>query len=175
MARLALRELYLEELRDLYDAENRMIKALPKLAEAAESERLRDGFQYHLVQTRSHVTRLDQVFERLGEAPCTDMPGPMPDASAMDQMIMYEDFEEGVKDAALISAAQRVEHYEIAAYECVKTWAGLLGDREAQELLDQTLTEEKETEEKLTELSQSLSYHAVSRASGTEMAGSSRL
>jgi len=175
MARLALRELYLEELRDLYDAENRMIKALPKLAEAAESERLRAGFQYHLLQTRSHVTRLEQVFERLGEAPCTDMPGLMPDASEVDQM-MYEDFEEGVKDAALISAAQRVEHYEIAAYECVKTWAGLLGDREAQALLDQTLTEEKETEERLTELSQSLSYHhAASRTSGTEMAGSPRL
>jgi ferritin-like metal-binding protein YciE len=169
MAKLALRELYIEELRDLYDAENRMIKALPKLAEAAESEKLRAGFKEHLQQTKSHVARLEQVFEKMGEELGGSTMGAIPDDDEMDYMI-DEEFEHGVKDAALISAAQRVEHYEIAAYGCVRTWAGLLGEKHAQALLDQTLNEEKQTQEKLTELSQAINLQATNESAGTEIA-----
>lgn len=164
MAKLALRELYIEELRDLYDTENRMIKALPKLAEAAESERLRAGFEEHLQQTKSHVARLEKVFEKLGEEPGGAAMGAIPDDDDMDYL-MDEEFEHGVKDAALISAARRVEHYEIAAYGSVRTWAGLLGDKHAQALLDQTLHEEKKAEEKLTEISQNINLEVNSAPS----------
>ena len=161
MAKEALKNLYIEELRDLYDAENRLVKALPKLAKAAESDELRAGFEEHLEQTKGHVDRLRQIFESLDERPggkkCAAMIGLIQE----DQDILDEDFEDGVKDAALISAAQRVEHYEIAAYGCVKTWAGLLGETEAQSLLAQTLNEEKETDEKLTDLSADINLNAM--------------
>jgi ferritin-like metal-binding protein YciE len=162
MARQGLKELYVDELRDLYDAENRLVKALPKLAKEAESSELRSGFEEHLEQTKGHVDRLRQIFETLGEKPsgkkCAGMVGLIEEGDEM----MDEDFEDGVKDAALISAAQRVEHYEIAAYGCVKTWAGLLGETEAQRLLAQTLQEEKETDEKLTELAEQINGEACS-------------
>jgi ferritin-like metal-binding protein YciE len=161
MAKEALKNLYIEELRDLYDAENRLVKALPKLAKAAESEELRAGFEEHLEQTKGHVDRLRQIFESLDERPdgkkCAAMIGLIQEG----QDILDEDFEDGVKDAALISAAQRVEHYEIAAYGCVKTWAGLLGETQAQSLLEQTLNEEKEADGKLTELSSEINLVAV--------------
>ena len=161
MAKEALKNLYIEELQDLYDAENRLVKALPKLAKAAESEELRAGFEEHLEQTKGHVDRLRQIFESLDERPggkkCAAMIGLIQEG----QDILDEDFEDGVKDAALISAAQRVEHYEIAAYGCVKTWAGLLGETEAQSLLEQTLNEEKEADGKLTELSSEINLKAV--------------
>lgn len=161
MAKLALRELYVDELRDLFDAENRLVKAIPKLAKAAESEALRSGFEKHLEQTKGHVERLREVFEALGEKPggekCAAMSGLIKEGDEM----MEEDFEPGVKDAALISAAQRVEHYEIAAYGCVRTWAGLLGETDAQNLLEQTLLEEKETDERLTELSEDINVEAM--------------
>jgi ferritin-like metal-binding protein YciE len=161
MAKEALKNLYIEELRDLYDAENRLVKALPKLAKAAESEELRAGFEEHLEQTKGHVDRLPQIFESLDERPggkkCAAMIGLIQEG----QDILDEDFEDGVKDAALISAARRVEHYEIAAYGCVKTWAGLLGETQAQSLMEQTLNEEKEADEKLTELSSGINLEAV--------------
>lgn len=161
MAKEALKNLYIEELRDLYDAENRLVKVHPKLAEAAESEELRAGFEEHLEQTKGHVDRLRQIFESLDERPggkkCAAMIGLIQEG----QDILDEDFEDGVKDAALISAAQRVEHYEIAAYGCAKTWAGLLGETEAQSLLEQTLNEEKEADGKLTELSSEINLKAV--------------
>ena len=162
MAKLALRELYLDELKDLYDAENRLVKALPKLAKEAESQELRAGIEEHLEQTKGHVDRLREIFDAMGEKPsgkrCAAMVGLLEEGDEM----MEEDFETGVKDAALISAAQRVEHYEIAAYGCVRTWAGLLGEKEAEALLQQTLDEEKETDKKLTELSQEINIEAVS-------------
>jgi ferritin-like metal-binding protein YciE len=161
MAKEALKNLYIEELRDLYDAENRLVKVFPKLAKAAESEELRAGFEEHLEQTKGHVDRLRQIFESLDERPggkkCAAMIGLIQEG----QDILDEDFEAGVKDAALISAAQRVEHYEIAAYGCAKTWAGLLGETEAQSLLEQTLNEEKEADGKLTELSSEINLKAV--------------
>jgi ferritin-like metal-binding protein YciE len=161
MAKEALKNLYIEELRDLYDAENRLVKALPKLAKAAESEELRAGFEEHLEQTKGHVDRLRQIFELLDERPGGKKCAAMIGLIQKGQDILDEDFEDGVKDPAFISAAQRVEHYEIAAYGCVKTWAGLLGETEAQSLLEQTLNEEKAADGKLTELSSEINLEAV--------------
>lgn len=160
MSTLALRDLYLGELKDLSDAENRLLKALPKMAEAAESAELRQGFERHLEQTKQHALRLEQIFERMGQEPkrrkCAAMVGLIQEADDL----MGEDYEDGVKDAALISAAQRVEHYEMAAYGCVRTWAGLLGDSEAKVLLEKTLSEEKETDQKLNQLSETINRQA---------------
>src|SRR5258705_13112546 len=143
MAKLSLRELYLDELRDLYDAENRLVKALPKLAKEAESQELRSGIEEHLEQTRGHVARLRQILEAMGERPggkkCAGMAGLIEEGDEM----MGEEFEDGVKDAALISAAQRVEHYEIAAYGCVKTWAGFWARKEGHGCLEQTPNKER--------------------------------
>jgi ferritin-like metal-binding protein YciE len=161
MAKEALRNLYIEELRDLYDAEKRLVKTLPKLAKAAESKQLPAGFEEHLEQTKGHVDRLRQIFESLDEKPTGKKCAAMVGLILEGQDILDEDFEDGVKDAALISAAQRVEHYEIAAYGCVKTWAGLLGETEAQSLLERTLNEEKQTDEKLTELSADINLTAI--------------
>jgi ferritin-like metal-binding protein YciE len=164
MEKLALRELYLGELKDLYDSENRLVKALPKLAKEAESQELRAGIEAHVEQTKGHVDHLREIFDAMGEKPsgkrCAAMVGLIEEGEEM----MDEDFETGVKDAALISAAQRVEHYEIAAYGCVRTWAGLLGEKEAENLLQQTLDEEKEADEKLSELSRKINVEAVSGA-----------
>jgi len=168
MAKQSLRELYIDELRDLYDAENRLVKALPKMAKAAESDELRAGFQEHLEQTKGHVDRLRQIFESLEEKPSGKKCAAMVGLIQEGEDLMDEDFEDGVKDAALISAAQRVEHYEIAAYGCLKTWAGLLGDSEAQSLLEQTLSEEKATDEKLTELSEEINLQATESGAGSD-------
>ena len=161
-----LKDLYIDELRDLYDAENKLVKALPKLAKAANSDKLRSGFEEHLEQTRGHVERLEEIFEALGEKPtgkkCAGMAGLVKEG----EEIMDDDFSEEVMDAALISAAQRVEHYEIAAYGCVSAWAELLGESEANALLEKTLGEEKETDQKLTELSEEINVEA--KGSGEE-------
>jgi len=161
MQESALKELYLDELKDLYDAENQLVKALPKLAKAAASEELRSGFEEHLEQTKGHVQRLEEVFKLLGEKAkgkkCKGMEGLVNEGKEM----MEEDFEDDVMDAALISAAQRVEHYEIAAYGTVRTYAEILGQDEAVSILEETLSEEKETDEKLTELAQSINMQAA--------------
>ncbi len=161
-----LKELYIDELRDLYDAENRLVKALPKLAKASSSEKLREGFESHLEQTRGHVDRLKEILDALGEKPtgktCAGMAGLVKEGDEM----MGEDFSDEVMDAALISAAQRVEHYEIAAYGCLSAWAQLLGESEANALLEKTLEEEKETDQKLTELSEEINVEA--KGSGSE-------
>jgi ferritin-like metal-binding protein YciE len=161
-----LKGLYIQELRDLYDAENKLLKALPKLAKAARSDKLRAGFEEHLEQTRGHVGRLEEIFEALKGKPtgkkCAGMAGLVKEG----QEIMEEDFSAEVMDAALISAAQRVEHYEIAAYGCVSAWAQLLGESEASALLEKTLEEEKETDRKLTELSEQINVEA--KGSGGE-------
>src|ERR1043165_4959003 len=149
-----LQKLYLDELRDLYNAENQLLKALPKMAKAANSDELRDGFEQHLEQTKGHVERLEQIFEALGESPkgkkCAGMEGLGKEGSE----VMEEDFEGAVMDAALIGAAQRVEHYEIAAYGTVIAFARVLGEDEHVSLLEETLEEEKETAEKLSGLAQ---------------------
>ena len=156
-----LKELYVEELRDIYDAENQLLKALPEMAKAATSEELRSGFEEHLEQTKEHVRRVEQVLNELGEKAkgkkCKGMQGLV----AEGKEIIGEDFEDQVKDAALISAAQRVEHYEIAAYGTVRTFAEILGEQNAVSLLEKTLQEEKETDEKLTELAESVNVEAA--------------
>ena len=162
----ALRKLYIDELRDLYDAENRLVKALPRLANASTSAELRAAIEEHLEQTRDQVDRLKEIFDTLGEKPggkkCAGMIGLIKEGGE----IMDADFEGEVMDAAIISAAQRVEHYEIAAYGCVKTWAGLLGESDARALLEKTLDEEKESDRKLTELSERINVEA--KGSGGE-------
>lgn len=155
-----LRELYIDELRDLYDAENRLVKALPKMAKAATSEELRNGIEEHLGQTKGHVERLKQIFTSMGEKAtgkkCPGMIGILEEG----EEILDEDYEDALMDAAIISGAQRVEHYEIAAYGCVRSWADLLGESEASSLLQKTLEEEKETDEKLTEMAEQINAEA---------------
>ena len=155
-----LRRLLVDELRDLYDAENRLVKALPKMAKTASSRELRSGFEQHLEQTKEHVNRLKQVLASLGEKvtakKCAGMTGIVEEG----EELMGEGFEGAVMDAALISAAQRVEHYEIAAYGCVHAWTQVLGEDSAAELLEKTLEEEKETDEKLTELAEKINAQA---------------
>jgi ferritin-like metal-binding protein YciE len=160
MEHSALKELYIDELRDIYNAESQLVKALPKMAKASTSDELRSGFESHLEQTRGHVQRLEEIFDALDEKPtgkkCAGMQGLVKEGEG----IMDEDFQGEVMDAALISAAQRVEHYEIAAYGCVRSWAELLGESEAASLLEKTLEEEKETDQKLTELSEKINVEA---------------
>ena len=160
----SLRDLYVEQLRDLYDAENQLVKALPKMATGSNSDELRQGFEEHLEQTRQHVQRLETIFEQLGEKPkgekCKGMEGLVKEGSEA----LEEDMQEDVKDAAIIAAAQRVEHYEIAGYGTVRTYANLLGESEAEQLLEQTLNEEKETDAKLSELAENINVEAADGA-----------
>jgi ferritin-like metal-binding protein YciE len=169
MKTTSLRDLFEEELQDAYDAENQLIKALPKMAKAAASDELRQGFEEHLEQTRQHVQRLEQIFEQLGEdakgKKCKGMEGAIKEGS---EIIKEKGMEDAVKDAALISAAQRVEHYEIAAYGTLRTWANLLGEEEAVSLLEETLNEEKETDQKLTQLAESVNPEAQEGEEGEE-------
>ena len=155
-----LRELYVDELKDLYSAEKQLLRALPKMAKASTSEELRAGFEEHLEQTKGHVERLKEVFSALGEKPggkkCKGMEGLVAEGAE----VMGEDFEDDVMDAAIIAAAQRVEHYEIAGYGTVCAYAKILGEDEQLELLQQTLQEEKETAEKLTELAGDINLNA---------------
>jgi ferritin-like metal-binding protein YciE len=154
------RDLYLEQLRDLYNAENQLTKALPKMAKAATTPDLKSGFEAHLEQTRGHIQRLEKIFQALNEKPggekCKAMEGLVAEGSEM----IDSDFEGAVKDAGLIAAAQRVEHYEMAGYGSVIAFAEVLGESEAVELLNETLEEEKETDEKLTELSSKINETA---------------
>ncbi len=160
----SLEELFVEKLRDLYSAENQIIKALPKMVKAASSKELRNGFEEHLEQTRQHVERLDQIFEELDENPkgkkCTGMEGLLKEGKEL----MEEDIDPEVLDAGLIAAAQHVEHYEIAGYGCVRTYAELLGFSNATKLLQQTLDEEKQTDAKLTSLAEEINVQAEKAA-----------
>ena len=157
----SLKELFIEELRDLYDAENQLTKALPKMAEGSSSPELQEAFEEHLEQTRNHVSRLEKVFAGLGEKPkaekCKGMEGLIKEGS---ELLKEDDFDSEVKDAAIIGAAQKVEHYEIAGYGTVRTFAELLGEDEAVSLLEETLEEEKETDQKLTELADQINVEA---------------
>ncbi|HEX3105307.1 MAG TPA: ferritin-like domain-containing protein [Terriglobales bacterium] len=163
MAIESLNELFVEQLRDLYDAENQLIKALPKMAEAANSDELRQGFEEHLEQTKGHAQRIEQIFEQLGEKlkakKCKGMEGLIKEGNET----LEEDISgENLQDAAIIAAAQRVEHYEIAGYGTARTFANLLGEDEAASLLEETLEEEKETDAKLTQLADGINVAAES-------------
>jgi ferritin-like metal-binding protein YciE len=151
-----LQKLYTDELRDLYNAENQLLKALPKMAKAASSEDLKEAFEKHLKQTKGHVERLRQVFEELGERPkgktCQAMKGLIEEGSE----ILEKDGDDSVIDAGIIVAAQKVEHYEIAGYGSVRTFAQLLGRDRSAQLLQKTLEEESEANELLNKLAEDI-------------------
>jgi ferritin-like metal-binding protein YciE len=167
MRKNSLLDLYVDELRDIYSAEKQLTKALPRMVKAANSEELRTGFSKHLEQTNGHVERLHQIFEALGERAggkkCLGMEGLIAEGSEVTK----DDFEGDVMDAALISAAQRVEHYEIAAYGTLCAFADLLGESEHVSLLRETLDEEKQTDEKLSDLSEQINAAANQQGSGS--------
>jgi len=150
-----LADLLHHELKDLYSAENQLVKALPKMAKAATNPDLKAGFEEHLEQTKGHVERLSQIAETLGIKlaghKCKAMEGLVEEGAEL----IGEDAEDSVRDAGLIGAAQRVEHYEMAGYGTAKALALKLGHDDVAGILDETLQEEKETDEKLTELAES--------------------
>jgi ferritin-like metal-binding protein YciE len=165
MSLKTLEDLFVEELKDLHSAEMQLVKALPKMAKAANSEKLRDGITMHLEETRGHVERIEKIFESLGKSPrghkCKAMEGLIKEGQEM----LQEDGSPEVMDAGIIAAAQRVEHYEIAAYGTVCAFANMLGQKDAEALLQKTLEEEKQTDEKLTELAES-EVNAAAQAVG---------
>jgi ferritin-like metal-binding protein YciE len=151
-----LKDLYVHELKDLYSAENQLIKALPKMAKAATNRQLAAGFNQHLEQTKRHAKRLEQILKSHDESTrgpkCEGMEGLIAEGDKMAK----EDAEDEVRDAGLIAAAQRVEHYEIAGYGCARTYAQLLGDKKGTRALDLTLREEGATDKMLTRLARSV-------------------
>lgn len=160
MAIKNLRDLWIDELKDLYNAEKQILTALPKMVKAANEDELRTAFEEHLEQTHGHVERLEQIFTSIDEPArgkkCKGMEGIIGEGKQM----LEADLPAPVCDAALIAAAQRVEHYEIAAYGTVKAYAQLLGEDEAVSLLEQTLEEEKETDERLTSIAEQVNPEA---------------
>lgn len=164
----SLRQLYINELKDLYSAETQLTKALPKMAKAASNTELRQAFEEHLRQTSEHVSRLEEIFEMLEEKAtgkkCLGMEGLVKEGTEA----MEEEYEDAVLDAAIIGAAQRVEHYEIAGYGTAREFAQLLGESEHVSLLEQTLEEEKQTDEKLTRLAGEINPQAQEAGEETE-------
>lgn len=152
----SLHDLYVDELKDLYNAENQLLKALPKMAKKATAPELKDAFTEHLEVTRKQVKRLEQIFTDLGVSPkgkkCNAMEGLVEEGKE----VIEEDGDPAVIDAALIACAQRVEHYEMAGYGCVRTFANLLGYEQAEALLQETLDEEGEADKTLTELAETI-------------------
>ncbi len=174
MQKDSLRQLYVNELKDLYNAETQLVKALPKMAKASTNAELRQGFEEHLRQTSEHVSRLEQIFEMLGEKAtgkkCRGMEGLVKEGGET----LREDYQGAVMDAAIIGAAQRVEHYEIAGYGTVRAFAELLGENEQVSLIEQTLQEEKQTDEKLTQLAEQINAQAREIAEDPESRQQSR-
>jgi len=164
-----LEDVFIEQLRDLYNAENQLIKALPKMAKAAHARELKEGFEHHLEQTKEHVNRLEKIFEKLERKPtgktCKAMQGLVEEGAET----IGENATPEAKDAALIAAAQRVEHYEIAGYGSVRTYAKILGHDEAAETLQTTLDEEAETDETLTQLAESINLEAAHLGESAEL------
>jgi ferritin-like metal-binding protein YciE len=150
-----LRDLYIDELKDLYSAEKQLVRALPKMAKNASNEQLREAFETHLAETEGHVERLEKIFESLESSPrgkkCVGMEGLIEEANEL----LEEDAEEEVVDAGLISKAQHVEHYEMAGYGTVRTWAQILGEERHAQLLQQTLDEEENADRILSQIAES--------------------
>ena len=164
----SLQDLFVDELKDVYNAEKQLIRALPRMARAASNPQLRKAFEDHLRQTEGHVSRLERIFKELG-APargkrCKGMEGLIEESKEV-----IEEHEGSVLDAGLISAAQRVEHYEIAAYGCLRTYAELLGYTQAAKLLQQTLSVEEAADELLNQLAEGGINQAAMSAVGEEM------
>jgi ferritin-like metal-binding protein YciE len=168
MPKGTLRDVYIDELRDLYNAETQLTRALPKMAKASSNMELRQAFEEHLRQTSEHVSRLEQIFEMLEEKPtgkkCLGMEGLVKEGAETIQ----EGYEDPVLDAAIIGAAQRLEHYEIAAYGTTRELARVLGEDEHVPLLEQTLHEEKQTDERLTQLAGEINPQALEAGKGVE-------
>jgi len=164
----SLRDVLIEEMKDLYDAEKQLVKALPKMVKAASNEELREAFESHLEETKGHVERLEKAFELLDEKakskPCEAMKGLISEG----QQTVQQDFSEPLLDSAIICAAQKVEHYEIAGYGTVCAWARSMGLEDVADLLDQTLAEEKAADEKLTEVAGNVMSEAVAAESSDE-------
>jgi ferritin-like metal-binding protein YciE len=160
----SLKDLFVDELKDLYSAENQILKALPKMIKKATSKELKSGFEQHLKETEVHVERLETIFKELEVSPkgkkCKGMEGVIADGKEL----MEEEAEPEVMDAGLIGAAQHVEHYEMAGYGCVRTYAELLGHNDFARLLQKTLDEERATDEKLTELARNINVEAEKAA-----------
>ncbi|MGC1424202.1 MAG: ferritin-like domain-containing protein [Terracidiphilus sp.] len=160
----SIEKLFIEELKDLYSAENQITKALPKMAKAASSNDLKKAFESHLRETEGHVERLLEICKILGTGPkgksCEGMKGVLDEGSS----VLHETAEGDVRDAALIAAAQRVEHYEMAAYGTVRTYAELLGQAKIAKLLEETLDEEKVADQKLTSIAQKVNVRAQQTA-----------
>ena len=150
-----LRDFYVEELKDLYNAESQLMKALPKMAKAASSPDLKNAFEDHYKETRGHVERLETIFKNLEKSPKGKRCKAMEGLIAEGDEVLKSGMPDAVKDAALIAAAQRVEHYEMAGYGCVRTYARLLGEDDAATLLDETLQEEGAADVHLTEIAES--------------------
>jgi ferritin-like metal-binding protein YciE len=150
-----LQELLVDEMRDIYNAENQILKALPKMAKKATNPKLKQAFESHLQETEGHVERLKQIFEGLGQKPtgkkCAAMQGIIQEGSEL----MSEDMSDEAMDAALIAAAQKVEHYEMASYGTVRAWATVAGMKDVAKVLQQTLTEEGAADQKLTKIAES--------------------
>lgn len=159
-----MQQLLLDELKDIYSAEKQITRALSKMAKGTSSSELKQAFQDHLEQTKGHIERLDQAFEILGKKgrakTCQAMQGIVEEGNEM----LSETEKGDVRDAALISAAQRVEHYEMAAYGSVRNYAKLLGHEDVAKLLEQTLEEEKATDEKLTRIAEQVNTQALKAA-----------
>ena len=173
----SLQDLFVNQIEDLYDAEQRLTKALPQMAEAANSSALRQAFQQHATETEGHVARLESIFRQIGIEPKRETCDAMKGLISEGQEMISAKGDPDVRDAALIAAAQRVEHYEISAYGTARTFANRLGLREAANTLQQTLQEESATDEKLTQLAES-SVNVQAQATGasaTTAAGTSRL
>lgn len=151
----ALKELFVDELKDIYWAEQHLVKALPKMIKGATSDELKQTITDHLEQTKNHVTRLESAFESIGEkaraVKCEAMAGLLKEA---EELLEETDKGTEVRDVAIISASQKVEHYEIASYGTMRTLAGVLGFTEAQKILDETLAEEKEADSLLTQVAE---------------------
>jgi ferritin-like metal-binding protein YciE len=163
----SLQELYVDQLQDLYSAENQIIKALPKMIEAAQSDELRSALKEHLEVTRKQASRVETICQELGEdaqnEKCKGMEGVLKEGSDLLKEVSKE-----VMDAAIIAAAQRVEHYEMAGYGTARTYATLLGFSEAASMLEQTLEEEKEADQTLSELAEELNVEALEAGENTE-------
>jgi len=169
-----MKELFLDEVRDLYDAEKQLTKALPEMAKAAWSLELRTAFEEHLEQTKNHVTRLERIFDEMGEKPtgkkCAAMTGLIKEGNEM----VDQSEETAVRDAGLIAAAQKVEHYEISGYGSAMTHAEILGNSKAVRLLEETMHEETATDKRLTALAQNMINNEAAGRSNTAGSGSIR-
>ncbi|HEX5226619.1 MAG TPA: ferritin-like domain-containing protein [Bryobacteraceae bacterium] len=152
----SMEDLFLEQIEDLYDAEKRLVKALPKMAQASTSQTLRQAFESHLMETEGHVSRLEKVFRMIGKDPKSQTCDAMKGLVSEGEDVISDIDESSLRDAGIIAAANRVEHYEIAAYGSARTFAQTLGLGEAATLLEQTLQEEKKADQKLTQLAESM-------------------